>query len=139
MAASAGKRSKAYTAGLKVRRRWLGKAYVDRAFKNADDFTIDLQHYVTEHAWGASWARGVLPMKTRAFMNLAMISALNRPHELEIHLRAAIRNGMTKTEIKEAFLHVAVYCGAPAALDSFRIAKQIFAEQAQPRARAARR
>lgn len=142
MTAKAGKRSKAYNAGLKVRRRWLGKAYVDRAFRNADDFTIDLQHYVTEHAWGASWARGVLPMKTRAFMNLAMISALNRPHELEIHLRAAIRNGMTKAEIKEAFLQVAVYCGAPAALDSFRIAKQIFAEGgtgAQPRARAARR
>ena len=121
-------RSKAYTEGLKIRRRWLGKAYVDKAFKDADDFTIDLQHYVTEHAWGASWARGVLPLKTRAFMNLAMISALNRPHELEIHLRAAIRNGMTKAEIKEAFLHVACYCGAPAALDSFRIAKKIFAE-----------
>ena len=121
-------RSKAYVEGLKIRRRWLGKAYVDKAFKDADDFTIDLQHYVTEHAWGASWARGVLPLKTRAFMNLAMISALNRPHELEIHLRAAIRNGMTKAEIKEAFLHVACYCGAPAALDSFRIAKKIFAE-----------
>ena len=81
-------RSKAYTAGLKIRRRWLGKAYVDKAFRDADDFTLDLQHYVTEHGWGASWARGVLPLKTRAFMNLAMISALNRPHELEIHLRA---------------------------------------------------
>ena len=104
-------RSKAYTAGLKIRRRWLGKAYVDKAFRDADDFTLDLQHYVTEHAWGASWARGVLPLKTRAFMNLAMISALNRPHELEIHLRAAIRNGMTKQEIKETFLHVAAYCG----------------------------
>ena len=132
MAKSKGKkkitRSKAYTEGLKIRRRWLGKAYVDKAFRDADDFTIDLQHYVTEHAWGASWARGVLPLKTRAFMNLAMISALNRPHELEIHLRAAIRNGMTKAEIKEAFLHVACYCGAPAALDSFRIARRIFAE-----------
>jgi 4-carboxymuconolactone decarboxylase len=131
----AARKSKAYIEGLKVRRRWLGKEYVDRAFRNADDFTIDLQHYVTEHAWGASWARGVLPLKTRAFMNLAMISALNRPHELEIHLRAAIRNGMTKREIKEVFLHVAVYCGAPAALDSFRIAKQIFAEKAAPRRR----
>ena len=127
-------RSKAYTDGLKIRRRWLGKAYVDKAFRDADDFTIDLQHYVTEHAWGASWARGVLPLKTRSFMNLAMISALNRPHELEIHLRAAIRNGMTKAEIKEAFLHVACYCGAPAALDSFRIAKKIFAELPPPRA-----
>jgi 4-carboxymuconolactone decarboxylase len=122
-------RSKAYTEGLKIRQRWLGKAYVDKAFRDADDFTIDLQHYVTEHAWGASWARGVLPLKTRAFMNLAMISALNRPHELEIHLRAAIRNGMTKAEIKETFLHVACYCGAPAALDSFRIARKILAEK----------
>jgi 4-carboxymuconolactone decarboxylase len=122
-------RSKAYIAGLKVRRRWLGKAYVDKAFRDADDFTIDLQHSVTEHGWGASWARGVLPLKTRAFMNLAMISALNRPHELEIHLRGAIRNGMTKQEIKETFLHVACYCGWPAALDGFRIAKRILAEQ----------
>ena len=129
MAKKTVKRSKAYVDGLKIRRRWLGKAYVDKAFKDADDFTIDLQHYVTEHAWGASWARGVLPLKTRAFMNPAMISALNRPHELEIHLRAAIRNGMTKAEIKEAFLHVACYCGAPAALDSFRIAKKILAEK----------
>jgi len=122
-------RSRAYTEGLRIRRRWLGKAYVEKAFREADDFTIDLQHWVTEHGWGASWARGVLPMKTRAFMNLAMISALNRPHELELHLRAAIRNGMTKQEIKEAFLHVAVYCGAPAALDSFRVARKIFDEQ----------
>ena len=121
-------RSKAYTEGLRARQRWLGKAYVDKAFRDADDFTIDLQHSVTEHGWGASWARGVLPMKTRAFMNLAMISALNRPHELEIHLRGAIRNGITKQEIKESFLHVACYCGWPAALDGFRIAKKIFAE-----------
>jgi 4-carboxymuconolactone decarboxylase len=128
-------RSKSYAEGLKARRRWLGKEYVDRAFRDADDFTIDLQHWVTEHGWGASWARGVLPMKTRAFMNLAMITALNRPHELAIHLRAAIRNGMTRREIKEAFLHAAVYCGAPAALDSFRIAKQFFAENAAGRRR----
>jgi 4-carboxymuconolactone decarboxylase len=122
------RQSKAYREGLKVRRRWLGKAYVDKAFREADDFTIDLQHYVTEHGWGASWARGVLPMKTRAFMNLAMLSALNRPHELEIHLRAALRNGVLRTELKEIFLHVATYCGAPAALDSFRLARRILAE-----------
>ena len=127
---AAAKKSKAYTEGLKLRRRWMGGEYVDRAFRQADGFSIDLQHYVTEHGWGASWARGVLPMKTRAFMNLAMISALNRPHELEIHLRAALRNGMTKQEIKETFLHVATYCGAPAAMDGFRLAKRIFAEKA---------
>ena len=122
------RRSRAYVEGLKIRRRWLGKAYVDKAFREADEFTIDLQHYVTEHGWGASWARGGLPMKTRSIMNLAMISALNRPHELEIHLRAALRNGISKAEVKEIFIHVATYCGAPAALDSFRIAKKVLAE-----------
>lgn len=121
--------SKAYAAGLKIRRRWLGKAYVDKVFADADDFSLDLQHYLTEHAWGASWARGGLPLKTRAFMNLAMISALNRPHELELHLRAALRNGITRAEVKEAFLHVATYCGAPAAIDGFRIARRVFAER----------
>ena len=120
--------SKAYTEGLKIRRRWLGKAYVDKALRDADDFTIDLQHYITEHGWGATWARGGLPLKTRAIINLAMLSALNRPHELELHLRAALRNGVTKAEVKEIFLHVAAYCGAPAALDSFRIARKVLAE-----------
>jgi len=122
-------KSSAYRAGLKVRRRWLGRQYVDKAFREADDFTLDLQHYVTEHGWGASWARGVLPLKTRSIMNLAMISALNRPHELEIHLRAALRNGITRAEIKEIFIQVATYAGAPAAMDSFRIAKRILAEK----------
>jgi 4-carboxymuconolactone decarboxylase len=122
-------KSSAYRAGLKVRRRWLGRQYVDKAFREADDFTLDLQHYVTEHGWGASWARGVLPLKTRSIMSLAMISALNRPHELEIHLRAALRNGITKAEIKEIFLQVATYAGAPAAMDGFRVAKRILAEK----------
>ena len=123
-------RSKAYSAGLKIRRRWLGRAYVAKAFREADEFTIDLQHYVTEHGWGATWARGGLPLKTRAIMNLAMLTALNRPHELELHLRAALRNGLKKNEVKEIFLHCAAYCGAPAALDSFRIAKKVLAEPA---------
>lgn len=122
-------KSWAYTEGLKVRKKWLGKAYVEKAFREADDFTLDLQYFVTEHGWGASWARGVLPMKLRSMINLAMISALNRPHELEIHLRAAIRNGITKQEIKEIFLHVGVYCGAPAAMDGFRMAKRLLAEE----------
>jgi len=120
--------SKAYTEGLRIRRRWLGKSYVDKAFRDADDFTIDLQRYITEHGWGATWARGGLPLKTRAIMNLAMLSALNRPHELELHLRAALRNGVTRAEVKEIFLHVAAYCGAPAALDSFRVARKVLAE-----------
>jgi 4-carboxymuconolactone decarboxylase len=109
----------------------MGGEYVERAFRDADDFTIDLQHYVTEHGWGASWARGRLPLKIRSLMSLSMIFALNRPRELEIHLRAALRNGITKDEIKELLLHGAVYCGAPAALDGFHIAKRILSERAR--------
>ena len=124
-------RSKAYRDGMQIRRRWMGSAYVKRAFRDADEFTIDLQHYVTEHGWGASWARGGLPLKMRSIMSLSMIVALNRPHELEIHLRAARRNGITRAEIKELLLHAAVYCGAPAALDGFRIAKRVLAEEAK--------
>jgi len=125
------RRSKAYTAGMQMRRRWMGRDYVTRAFREADDFTIDLQHFVTEHGWGASWGRGGLPLKMRSIMSLSMIFALNRPHELEIHLRAALRNGITPDEIKELLLHGAVYCGAPAALDGFRVAKRILAEHAK--------
>lgn len=123
------RRSKAYTEGLKMRRRWMGAEYVERAFRDADDFTIDLQHYVCEHGWGASWARGKLPLKIRSLMSLSMILALNRPRELEIHLRAALRNGITKEEIKELLLQGAVYCGAPAALDGFHVAKRVLAEK----------
>jgi 4-carboxymuconolactone decarboxylase len=125
------RRSKAYAAGMQMRRRWMGRDYVARAFREADDFTIDLQHFVTEHGWGASWGRGGLPLKMRSIMSLSMIFALNRPHELEIHLRAALRNGITPDEIKELLLHGAVYCGAPAALDGFRVAKRILAEHAK--------
>mgnify|MGYP003575281261 FL=1 len=121
-------RSKSYSEGLKIRRRWMGGEYVDRAFRDADDFTVDLQHFVTEHGWGASWARGRLPLKIRSIMSLSMIFALNRPRRLEIHLRAALRNGITKEEIKELLLHGAVYCGAPAALDGFHVAKRVLAE-----------
>ena len=121
-------RSKSYSEGLKMRRRWMGAQYVERAFRDADDFTLDLQHFVTEHGWGASWARGRLPLKIRSIMSLSMIFALNRPRELEIHLRAALRNGITKEEIKELLLHGAVYCGAPAALDGFHVAKRVLAE-----------
>ena len=125
------RRSRAYAAGMQMRRRWMGRDYVERAFREADDFTIDLQHFVTEHGWGASWGRGGLPLKMRSIMSLSMIFALNRPHELEIHLRAALRNGITRDEIKELLLHGAVYCGAPAALDGFRVAKRILAEHAK--------
>lgn len=122
-------RSDAWRRGYAARSAVLGEAYVEKAYSDADDFTRDLQDYLTEHAWGASWARPGLDFRTRSMLNLAMITALNRPHEFEIHLRGAIRNGVTRDEIKEILLHTAVYCGAPAALDSFRIAKKVFAEQ----------
>lgn len=122
-------KSEAWQRGYEARTRVLGEEYVEQAFANSDDFTRDLQHYVTEHAWGASWARPGLDFKTRSMLNLAMLTALNRPHEFEIHLRGALRNGVTADEIKEILLQAAVYCGAPAALDSFRIARRVLAEK----------
>jgi len=116
-----------YDRGLKVRKEVLGEAYVDNAVNSADEFS--LQEYVTAHGWGASWARPGLEKKTRSMLNLAMLTALNRPHELRIHLKGALNNGVTKEEIREIFIHAAVYCGAPAAMDSFRIAKEVFNEQ----------
>ena len=117
-----------YDRGLKVRKEVLGEAYVDNALASADEFTQPLQEYVTAHGWGASWARDGLERKTRSMLNLAMLTALNRGHELKVHVKGAINNGVTKKEIQEIFLHAAVYCGAPAAMESFRIAKEAFKE-----------
>lgn len=114
--------------GLAVRKRVLGEAYVDQSLRNADEFSWPLQEYLTVHAWGASWARGTLEPKLRSMLNLALLTALNRPHELKLHLRAALRNGVSREEIREIFLHTGVYCGAPAAVDSFRLAREIFEE-----------
>jgi 4-carboxymuconolactone decarboxylase len=114
--------------GLKVRREVLGAEYVDRSLENADEFTMPMQHLTTEFCWGEIWTRPGLDRRTRSFLNLAMITALNRPHELAVHVRAALNNGLTRQEIGEVFLQTAVYCGVPAAMDSFRVAKQIFDE-----------
>lgn len=117
-----------FAKGLSTRREVLGSEYVDAAIKNADEFTLDLQHLVTQYCWGDVWNRPGLDRRTRSFLNLAMLSALNRPHEIKLHIRGAINNGVTKEEIKEAFLQVAIYCGVPAAIDSFRSAKEVFKE-----------
>ena len=117
-----------YKNGLALRRQVLGDEYVSRSLDQADDFTAPLQDYLTEHAWGAVWTRDGLSLKSRSMLNLALLTALNRPAELRLHLRGAINNGVTKEEIREIFLHCGVYCGAPAALDSFKIAKEVFAE-----------
>ncbi|MBX9973574.1 4-carboxymuconolactone decarboxylase [Cytobacillus firmus] len=114
--------------GLQVRREVLGAEYVDNSIKNATSFTKPLQELVTEYCWGEIWTREGLPKKTRSMINLAMLTALNRPHELKLHLRGAINNGVTKEEIQEIFLQTAIYCGVPASLDSFKTAQEIFKE-----------
>ena len=115
--------------GLAIRRHVLGADFVDNAFSTADDFNRPLQELVTQYCWGEIWGRPGLEKKTRSLLNLAMLSALNRPHEIKAHVRGALANGVTKDEIKEVFLQVAIYCGVPAAVDSFRIAKEVFKEQ----------
>lgn len=114
--------------GLAVRRAVLGEEYVNRAIEQADDFTRPLQELVTEYCWGTVWTRPGLSRKMRSMINLAMISALNRPHELKLHVKGALRNGCTREEIREVLLQVAIYCGVPAAVDSFRVAVEAFKE-----------
>lgn len=114
-----------YKKGLQIRRETLGDAYVDKALSEANDFTSDLQEFVTTYCWGEIWGREGLDRKTRSTINLAMISALNRPHELAAHVRGALNNGLTEDEIKEIFLQVGIYCGVPAMVDSFRIARKV--------------
>ena len=114
--------------GREVRTAVLGEAYVQASMQNVDEFSRPLQDLVTEYCWGAVWGRDGLPLKTRSMLNLAMISVLNRPHELRTHLRGALNNGVTREEIREVFLQVGVYAGMPAAVDSFRAALEVFAE-----------
>lgn len=114
--------------GLEIRKSVLGKEFVENSFASADDFNRPMQELTTEYCWGYVWGREGLPPKTRSMLNLAMISALNRPHELRMHIAGALRNGVTKEEIREIFLQVAIYCGVPAGVDSFRIAREVFAE-----------
>ena len=117
-----------YDRGRQVRTAVLGDEYVAAAMRNADEFSAPLQDLLTEYCWGAVWGREGLELKTRSMLNLAMIAILNRPQELRTHLRGAVNNGVTRDEIREVFLQVAVYAGAPAAVDSFRIAREVFAE-----------
>ncbi|MBB3295912.1 MULTISPECIES: 4-carboxymuconolactone decarboxylase [unclassified Roseateles] len=114
--------------GLATRREVLGDAYVDASIRNATDFTIDMQELVTQYCWGDVWNRPGLDRRSRSLLNLAMLTALNRPHELKIHVRGALNNGLTREEIKEVFLQTAIYCGVPAAIDAFRSAAEVFKE-----------
>jgi 4-carboxymuconolactone decarboxylase len=121
-------RSEKFERGLKTRRSVLGDAYVDRSLSSADDFSWPMQQLATEFGWDEIWNRPGLDRKSRSLLNLGMIAALNRPHEFKIHVRGALNNGMTKEELREVFLQIAVYCGVPAGLDAFRNAKEVFTE-----------
>jgi 4-carboxymuconolactone decarboxylase len=114
--------------GLEIRRAVLGPEYVDKSIASADDFNRPMQELVTEYCWGKVWGRPGLERRTRSMLNLAMLSALGKPHELKLHVKGAIRNGVSKEEITEVFLQVAIYCGVPAAIDSFRVARETFKE-----------
>jgi 4-carboxymuconolactone decarboxylase len=120
--------SELFEKGMKIRTEVLGEAYVSKAMAGMDESTRPLQELVTEYCWGAVWGRPGLRRSERSLLNLAMISVLNRPHELKAHIRGALTNGVTREQICEVFLQVAIYAGVPAAVDSFRIARETFAE-----------
>ncbi len=120
--------SKMFEKGIAKRRKVLGNEYVDKALATADDFGADLQKLITEYAWGEVWNKESLTDKERSLINLGMIAALNRPHELKLHIKGALNNGLSKDQIRDVFLQVTVYCGAPAGIDSMRLAREAFKE-----------
>jgi len=115
--------------GMKIRREVLGDAYVDRAMARSSSFNDPLQELVASYCWGWAWGREEqLPRRDRSLINLAMIAVLNRPHELKVHVRGALNNGLSREEIREVLLQVGIYGGIPATVDSFRLANEAFAE-----------
>jgi len=115
--------------GLKNRREVLGAKHVDKAIAAAEDFSRPLQELVTQYCWGEIWGRPGLDRRTRSIINLAMLTALNRPNELKLHVRGALNNGLSKADIQEVLLHAMIYCGVPAGVESFRIAQEVFKEE----------
>jgi 4-carboxymuconolactone decarboxylase len=120
--------SKRRAKGMKMRRKVLGNAHVDRAKANENSFNAPFQDLITRYAWGEIWTRPGLPRKTRSLITIAMMVAMNRPEELRLHLRSATSNGVTRKEIQEVLLQTAIYCGVPAANTAFHIAEEVFAE-----------
>ena len=112
-------------AGLATRRQVLGSEYVDAAIGRSTPFTAPLQEVVTKHAWGNTWQRTGIDLKTRSIVTVSMLVAMGKTHELKIHVRGALNNGVTPEELQEIFLHASVYCGFPAALDAFRIGSEV--------------
>ena len=120
--------SELFDKGLAVRKEVLGAEYVEKSIKGADEFSLAMQEFATENAWGAIWTRPGLPRKTRSLLNIGLLTVMNRPHELKLHIRSSFANGVTKDEIKEVLLQVAAYAGVPAGIDGFRLAREAFAE-----------
>ena len=119
-----------YEAGLKARSEVLGAEYVDKAIKGANDFNREFQELVTEYCWGTCWGNDILSRKERSMLNLGMLAALGRMHEFELHFRGALRNGLSEDQLREILTQIAVYCGIPAGVESFRIARKILDERA---------
>ena len=117
-----------YDAGIATRRQVLGDAHVDASLAAVTDFSRDIQEYVTQYCWGDLWNRPGMSRQERSLINLAMITALNRPHEFKAHVRGALNNGVSRDKIKEVLMQAAFYCGGPAALESFRLAAEVFAQ-----------
>ena len=118
----------AFNRGLALRREVLGKDYIDSAMAAADDFSLPMQQLSTDYCWGTIWSRPGLSRRDRSLLNLGMLCALNRTHELKLHVKAALRNGLNREEIREALLQVAIYCGIPAGIDGVRLAREAFTE-----------
>jgi 4-carboxymuconolactone decarboxylase len=117
-----------YEEGLRIRREVLGDGHVERSLARASDFSRPMQAFVTEHCWGAIWSRPGLARRDRSLVNIGILTALNRSHELRVHVRGAIRNGCTREEIQEVLLQTAIYCGVPAAMEAFRAAESVLEE-----------
>ena len=115
----------AFQKGLAQRTRVMGQAFVDKAFAGATDFTLPMQHHITRAAWGDTWQRGVLDLKTRSLVTVAMLAALGKSHELKGHVRGALNNGASQEELQEVLLHTAIYCGVPTAVEAFRAAAEV--------------
>ena len=110
--------------GLEIRKAVLGAAHVEKSLAAADDFNKPIQALVTEYCWGEVWGNEDLPRQTRSLLNIAMLTALNRSHELKVHVQGALRNGVSKKEIQATLMQTAIYCGVPASLESFRVASE---------------
>ena len=116
--------SEQFERGLKCRKEVLGEEYVEASLAKADDFNRDFQEMVTEYCWGGTWGRGVLSKRDRSILNLGMLAGLGKSHEFKLHYRGAITNGLSHEDLREILIQIAVYCGIPAGIEAFRLARE---------------